>query len=51
MSLTVNVDELIARIPEWKAGDRLLLRGTIYTARDAAHERLARMVEREKNCR
>ena len=29
------------KIKELKAGDSVLLTGTIYTARDAAHERMA----------
>lgn len=31
-----------------KAGDRVLLSGTLYTARDRAHERLIAMVERKE---
>ncbi|HOD13257.1 MAG TPA: FumA C-terminus/TtdB family hydratase beta subunit [Spirochaetota bacterium] len=31
-----------------KAGDRVLLSGTIYTARDRAHERLVAMAERQE---
>ncbi len=43
---TLSVTELIERIPELKAGKQLLLTGTIYTARDAAHARLADLMQR-----
>ncbi|MFH1367735.1 MAG: FumA C-terminus/TtdB family hydratase beta subunit [Elusimicrobiota bacterium] len=36
-----TVDKLIAGISGLKAGDKILLSGTIYTARDAAHARIA----------
>ena len=29
------------RVESWQAGDRILLSGVIYTARDAAHQRMA----------
>ena len=32
-------------IAELKAGDKVLLSGTVYTARDAAHERLIKLLE------
>jgi fumarate hydratase class I len=35
-----------ADFAEWKAGDQLLLNGKILTGRDAAHKRLAEMMER-----
>lgn len=34
------------KIGGFKAGDRVLVTGTIYTARDAAHKRLTEMIER-----
>lgn len=37
---TVNARELRALCPLLKAGDRVVLSGTIYTARDAAHKRI-----------
>ena len=43
MDYTVNVSELPALVREQKllrAGDRVILSGTVYTARDAAHKRL-----------
>lgn len=36
------------KIKDLKMGDNLLLTGTIYTARDAAHERLIRLMEKGK---
>lgn len=36
----LHTKELRERAPELKAGDRVLLSGTVYTARDAAHKRL-----------
>lgn len=48
MSEAVSLD--IARLPEvisdLKMGDRVLLSGTIYTARDAAHKRLFELLDR-----
>jgi fumarate hydratase class I len=38
-----NLDK--AKMTNWKIGDNLLLSGTIYTARDAAHKRLQQMLE------
>lgn len=39
---TWNIDakDLAVRAPELRTGDRVLLSGVIYTARDAAHKRL-----------
>ena len=43
----VNVDDLSkADIAEWKIGDVLLLNGTIYTGRDAAHKRMVDMLNK-----
>lgn len=37
---------LIAEVsPNLRCGDRVLLSGTVYTARDAAHKRIAAMIE------
>lgn len=35
--LHIHTSELETAIPELKAGDRILLSGTVYTSRDAAH--------------
>lgn len=34
------------KLAELKAGERVLISGTIYTARDAAHKRIVEMIER-----
>lgn len=36
----IHTSELKAAIPQLKAGDRLLLSGTVFTSRDAAHKRI-----------
>ena len=43
-----NVNELISKISELKAGDRILLSGKIYTARDAAHKRISELVNKNE---
>lgn len=40
-----HTDELRALAPTLRAGDKVLLSGRIYTARDAAHKRLAALLE------
>lgn len=47
-AVSVNTAELAARLPELRAGDRVLLSGTIYTARDAAHKRLFQLLDEGK---
>ena len=44
--LHIHTSELKAAIPQLKAGDRLLLSGTVYTARDAAHKRLVELLDK-----
>ena len=42
----VNLDTLDKqKMQEWQAGDNLLLSGTFYTARDAAHKKLQTMIK------
>ena len=41
----LTTEQLISKASELKAGDRILLSGTIYTARDAAHARIAELVK------
>ena len=50
MSKTVylTTEELPQAIPTLEAGDRVLLSGTIYTARDAAHKRLFCLLDEGK---
>ncbi len=40
----ITTDELRAAIPQMQVGDRVLLSGTIYTSRDAAHNELMRLL-------
>ena len=47
-TFTVSTDELRSRIPEMHAGDRVLLSGTVYTARDAAHKEIFRLLDEGK---
>ena len=49
-SIRVNLDTLTKdEISIWRAGDRLLLSGTLLTARDAAHKRLTELIQRRKS--
>lgn len=41
----LSTDQLRAALPQLRAGDRVLLSGTIYTARDAAHKRLFTLLD------
>ncbi|MCD7821810.1 MAG: fumarate hydratase C-terminal domain-containing protein, partial [Clostridiales bacterium] len=41
-------EELRAMQPQLNAGDRVLLSGTIYTARDAAHKRIFALLDQGK---
>lgn len=43
--LHLHTADLKAAIPELKAGDRLLLSGTVYTSRDAAHKRIFSLLD------
>ena len=44
--IELNVSELREKAPSLHAGDRVLLSGTVYTARDAAHKRLFELLDR-----
>lgn len=44
----LNTAELPAAIPRLRAGDRVLLSGTVYTARDAAHKRMLALLDEGK---
>ena len=46
--IKLNVREIKEKAPYIKAGDEVLLSGTIYTARDAAHKRLIQMLHEGK---
>ncbi len=41
----VNTNELKALCPILNAGDRVILSGTVYTSRDAAHKRIFELLE------
>ena len=43
--LSLHTEELPARAHALRAGERVLLSGTVYTARDAAHKRLAALLK------
>ncbi len=45
MERKVHTSELPLVIPELRAGDRLLLSGTVYTSRDAAHKRIFQLLD------
>ncbi len=44
----IHTSELREKIPELHVGDRVLLSGTVYTARDAAHKKLFELLDGEK---
>jgi fumarate hydratase subunit beta len=44
--LAWNTERLRAAAVQLRAGDRVLLSGTVYTARDAAHKRICALLER-----
>ncbi|MCL2086099.1 MAG: FumA C-terminus/TtdB family hydratase beta subunit [Oscillospiraceae bacterium] len=43
--MILNTSELRGRASELNAGDKIFLSGTVYTARDAAHKLLAKLIE------
>lgn len=43
--ISLHANELRSKTPALRAGDRVLLSGTIYTARDAAHKRLFALLD------
>lgn len=46
--ISLTTDDLRRTQPQLHAGDRVLLSGTIYTARDAAHKRLFELLDEGK---
>ncbi|MEI6578293.1 MAG: FumA C-terminus/TtdB family hydratase beta subunit [Eubacteriales bacterium] len=44
-AISMNTSELKQRAKELKAGERVLLSGEVFTARDAAHKRICKMLE------
>ena len=47
-AISLTTDQLPQRLGTLKAGDRVLLSGTIYTARDAAHKRIFQLLDEGK---
>lgn len=45
MAIYLNSEDIKISAPSLVAGDRVLLSGTVYTARDAAHKRLLELIE------
>ena len=45
MELKLHTSELKSAIPDLQAGDRVLLSGTVYTSRDAAHKRIFSLLD------
>ena len=48
MPKELTTEQLIVKRAELKAGESILLTGTIYTARDAAHARIAELIKAER---
>lgn len=46
--LSLSVDQLASAASELEAGDRVLLSGRVYTARDAAHKRIFQLLDEGK---
>ncbi|HEX3039486.1 MAG TPA: fumarate hydratase C-terminal domain-containing protein, partial [Caproiciproducens sp.] len=46
MELCIDTQNIAEAAQTLRAGDKILLSGTIYTARDAAHKRLFAMLDR-----
>ena len=44
----LNTSELPNKITDIKAGDKVLLSGTVYTSRDAAHKRIVDLINENK---
>ncbi len=42
----INVQQLKTLSPELNAGDKVLLSGTVYTSRDAAHKRITELMDK-----
>ncbi len=49
MKIKINTPLTEDKIKSLKAGDMVLITGTIYTARDAAHKRLIDALEKGRN--
>ncbi len=47
-TLKINVENLREYAPKLRAGDKILLSGTVYTSRDAAHKRIKALIDEGK---
>ena len=45
MEYSIHTSKLNESVSKLKAGDRVYLSGTVYTARDAAHKRIINLIE------
>lgn len=45
---SININEIRNRASELNAGDRVLLSGTVYTSRDAAHKRIFELLDSDE---
>ena len=45
---SITVEQLVSQTVDIKAGDKLLLSGTFYTARDAAHKKISALISENK---
>ena len=45
--MNVNTTQIRDVIPNLKCGDRILLSGVVYTARDAAHKKISDLIKKE----
>lgn len=41
----ININQIKSFAPKFRAGDRVLLSGTVYTSRDAAHKRIFELLD------
>ena len=48
MEIELNTSELKEKAKTLRAGDKVLLSGTVYTSRDAAHKRLCELAAQGK---
>lgn len=48
MEYILNTSQLREYAPKLSAGDRVVLSGTVYTSRDAAHKRIASAIEKNE---
>lgn len=48
MEYTLNANQLREYAPKLKAGDRVVLSGTVYTSRDAAHKRITQYIAEDR---